>query len=283
MKPPRFDYVLVNEADHAVSLLHEYGNEANILAGGQSLIPMLNMRLLQPGVLLDISQSSSLREIKEVNGKSGPSIEIGAAVTQSMLLSYAEFAGDLQLLSKAMPWISHYQIRNRGTVCGSIAHADPSAELPLCLLALRGQVQLSDRSRRRSLPADQFFTGMLSTARSPEELVESVQFPRDLPGYGYGFREFARRRGDYAICAVAAVSTPSFLRVAVGGVSDLPLAFDWCEFDDDVIKDRLNELAWSLEVRDDPHMSARGKRHLIRTLGWQAVSEAKSGMQRVRS
>lgn len=231
---------------------------------------VLNMRLAQPEMLIDISRSVSLARIEIRDGY----LQVGASATQAELEWREGLARELPLLQLAFPHISHFQIRNRGTVCGSIAHADPSAELPLCLLALKGSVVLRRGTRQRLLPADQFFTGMLSTARAPDELLEAVRFPLARPGQGFGFREFSRRHGDFAVCAVAAIADAQGLRVAVGGVADRPMVREWPLLEGSALDDALNEFAWALDARDDPQISAASRRHLVRRLGRQAVAEA---------
>src|SRR5690349_14258990 len=158
MKPAAFDYVRVDTADEAVALLREYGDDASILAGGQSLMPMLNMRLSQPRVVIDISRAQDLCTTRERDGM----LEIGAAVTQATIEHRPRLSDEVPLLAQAFPHLGHFQTRNRGTVCGSIAHADPSAELPLCLAALDGEVLLRSSVRRRTVRADAFFLGPLS-------------------------------------------------------------------------------------------------------------------------
>ena len=187
MKPAKFDYIRAKHADEAVALLAEYGDDARILAGGQSLMPMLNMRLAQPAVLIDISQCDDLNFIRSENNE----LRVGAATKQAALEWRKELAVNSPLLALAFPHISHFQIRNRGTVCGSIAHADPSAELPLCLVALGGSVALRTRHGSRTVAANDFFQGVLTTAREPDELIEAVHFPLAKPQTRYGFAEFS--------------------------------------------------------------------------------------------
>lgn len=268
MKPAAFDYVRADSAQAAAELLQRHGESARILAGGQSLMAVLNMRLAQPALLIDISRSAELSTITVTDG----SVRVGAAVTQAQLQAHPEVP---PLLALAFPHISHFPIRNRGTVCGSIAHADPSAELPLCLLALRGTVHLRSARARREVSANDFFTGLLSTARSADELIEAVSFPRPLPDQTCGFAEHSRRHGDFALCAVAMVAGPGSLRVAVGGLSDRPQAIDLPALDGPALDDAINELAWSLDVRDDPHTSAATRRHLLRHLARQATPPAR--------
>lgn len=270
MKPPLFDYLRVEQADEAAAALAQYGEDARILAGGQSLMAVLNMRLAQPSLLVDISRSRQLAGLRISDG----SLCIGAAVTQGRVQGMPALAQDVPLLALAFPHISHFQIRNRGTVAGSIAHADPSAELPLCLLALKGEVVLRRSKGMRVVQAADFFTGMLMTARRPEELIEEVRFPVATPGTGYGFEEFSMRHGDFAVCAVAVVVDAARLRIAVGGVADRPTARDLPVLGGADLEDALNDLAWSLEARDEPQASAQLRRQLVRTLGRSAVEQA---------
>jgi len=276
MKPAAFDYQRANSAEQARELLARHGEDARILAGGQSLMAVLNMRLAQPRLLVDISRSPSLAQVALHQGF----LQVGAAATQASVEWRAQLAQELPLLALAFPHISHFQIRNRGTVCGSIAHADPSAELPLCLLALKGELVLGSAKRQRRLAAQDFFTGMLSTARAGDELLEAARFPLARPGQGFGFTEFSRRHGDFAICAVAVVADAAGLRVAVGGVADRPVARDLPPLDGSALDDALNEFAWDLDARDDPQISAATRRHLVRRLGRQAVAQAQAHIRR---
>ena len=270
MKPAAFDYLRVDTSDEAVAALAERGEDARILAGGQSLMAVLNMRLAQPSLLIDISRSRDLANMRIEKS----ALHIGAAVTQSQVETRADLAKEVPLLALAFPYISHFQIRNRGTVAGSIAHADPSAELPLCLLALEGELVLRKPRARRVVKAVDFFTGMLLTARLADEFLEEVRFPIARPGTGYGFKEFAMRHGDFAVCAVAAIAHDSGLRIAVGGVADRPTAVNLPQLTGSALEDALNELAWSLDAKDEPQASALLRRQLVRTLGLQAVLQA---------
>ena len=270
MKPAAFDYQRADSAEVALAALAELGGDARILAGGQSLMAVLNMRLAQPKRLVDISRSAALAEVRIDAGW----LHIGAAATQASVEWRPRLSQELPLLALAFPHISHFQIRNRGTVAGSIAHADPSAELPLCLLALEGEVLLRSSKRRRTLKAADFFTGMLSTARRDDEMIEAVRFPLARPGTGHGFAEFSMRHGDFAVCAVAAVADAKRLRIAVGGVADRAVARDFPIPGGSALDDALNEFAWSLEARDEPQASAALRRRLVRELGRRAAEKA---------
>ena len=271
MKPPRFDYVRALSLAEAHAVLAAEGGDACVIAGGQTLVPMLSMRLARPHVLVDIMRLSALARIEAVDG----AIDVGAAVRQSELLAWPQLAAGQPLLAAALPWVGHAQTRNRGTVCGSVAHADPSAELPLVLVALGGSITLSSRRRRRTVAADQFFLGPMATARGDDELIRSVAFPMARPRHGYAFREFGRRHGDFAIVACAAVVTHATTRLAVGGVADRPVARDWGSITGGALDDALNELAYDLDAREDMHATARFRRHLVRQLGHQTITEAR--------
>ena len=267
MKPAPFDYVRADSADEAVAILAEHGDEARVLAGGQSLMAMLNMRLAQPNALVDIHRAADLAGIRLEDGR----LVVRAAVTQAALGRHPGLAQSLPLLAQALPHIGHWQTRNRGTVCGSIAHADPSAELPLCLATLGGDVVLRSASGRRTLSAAEFFAGMLQTAREPTELVEEVRFPVARAGERHAFAEIAMRHGDFAIVALAVVAGPSGIRLGVGGVADRPHVARWARLAGAALDDALNELAWELGARDDHHASAAYRRHAVRTLGKQLI------------
>lgn len=270
MKPQAFDYVRPDSAEEALALLANSGPEARILAGGQSLMAVLNMRLAQPSLLIDISRVPDLNYVKVKDGKDAY-LAIGAAATQASVEWRSSLAQEVPLLAQAFPHISHFQVRNRGTVCGSVAHADPSAELPLCLLALGGQVVLRTRKGRRMLAAEDFFQGMLMTARNADELVEEVRYPLAVAGQRYAFTEFSQRHGDFAIVSVAAVATPDGIRFAVGGVADRPRVIVLPHLQGSELDGAINDFAWELEARDDHHASAAFRRQLVRRLGREVI------------
>jgi 2-furoyl-CoA dehydrogenase FAD binding subunit len=270
MKPRRFDYVRPDSADEAVAALAEYGDAASVLAGGQSLMAMLNLRLAEPAVLIDIASLKELDYIRVADGK----VEVGAAVTQNRLKDWPELAGKLPLLAAALPFVGHFQTRNKGTVCGSVAHADPSSEIPLVLATLGGEVVLRSHRGVRVVAAADFQRGTLTTAREPDELVLAVRFPVQ-PAARVAFREVARRHGDFAIIAVAAcVDDRDTVRIGVGGVADRPAprraAIDRAA----EAKDIFEALAFELKGYDDLHASARLRRDLLRRIGPVVVEEA---------
>jgi 2-furoyl-CoA dehydrogenase FAD binding subunit len=225
------------------------------------------MRMARPRLVVDIMHVAQLGGIT----REGDAIRIGATVRQAELLAWPELAARQPLLAQALPFVGHWQTRARGTVCGSIALADPSAELPLCLLALGGSVTLSSASARRSVAAEDFFTGLMSTARRDDELIEAVSFPCARAGTGYAFGEFARRHGDFAIVSCAAVATENNVRLAVGGVADRPVVRDFSAANDDA----LAAFADELDARDDLHATADYRRALVRRLGRQTIEEAR--------
>ena len=271
MKPARFDYVRAENLAEAHDVLAAEGSETSVLAGGQSLLPLLSTRLARPKVVLDIMRIPGLDGIAH----EGDATRVGAAVRQAKLAAWSDLAGAQPLLAGALPFIGHAQTRSRGTVCGSIAHADPSAEIPLVLLALAGEILLSSTRGQRRVAAADFFTGLMSTAREEDELIEAAIVPRRQPGHGYAFREFARRHGDFAIVACAAIADARAARLAVGGVADRPVAFDALPLDGAALDAALDRIAGELDARDDLHASADHRRHLVRRLGRATIAEAR--------
>lgn len=270
MKPAPFQYYRVQSVTDACLKLQKYGEQAKILAGGQSLLSVLNMRLAQPEILLDISSCEALQYLKEEKTH----LAIGASVTQSSVLQWEHLETRQPLLLEAIPFISHFQIRNRGTVAGSIAHADPSAELPLCLMTLGGEVVLQSYKGRRVVTAEDFLLGMLTTARKHDEMIVEIRFPHKKKNHAYAFDEFSMRRGDFAIVACAVELNASTIRLGVGGVADRPVVTQWEVGDEQSMKKQINELAWSLEAQDDQHASAVYRRHLVRELAMRVIKKA---------
>ena len=271
MKPAPFDFVLPDSLEEALAVLTEAGEDASLLAGGQTLTPMLNLRLVEPAVLIDISGLQVLDYVRRENGY----IEVGAATTQVALETLADLSSHAPLLAQALPHVGHFQTRTRGTVCGSLAFAAPSAELPLCLALLEGEVVLQTSARRRVVNAVDFQLGMLSTARHGDEMITAARFPEAEVGAGYAFTEMALRYGDFALAAVAVMASAGRLRIAVGGVADRPVARNYpADLSGDALDDALNEQAWDLAAADDHHATARYRRELVRRLGRQTVEEA---------
>jgi len=267
MKPAGFDYVRAEHLDEVLGVLANEGGDARIIAGGQSLMPMLNMRLARPKTLIDIMRLDELARIE----RKARTVTGGAGVRQAALLAWPELRQALPLVALALPWAGHVQTRSRGSVCGSIAHADPSAELPLVLCALEGEVHLRSAKRRRRVAAKDFFAGMMATSRADDEMIEAVSFP---DGRGRcAFREVARRHGDFAIVACAAVATDKGVRLAVGGVADMPMVREFPKLEAGALDDALNTFAYELDARDDVHASARYRRDLVRMIGAELVRE----------
>jgi 2-furoyl-CoA dehydrogenase FAD binding subunit len=270
MKPRPFDYAQPDTAEEAIALLAEYGDEARVLAGGQSLLPMLNLRLIDPQLLIDISRIKELDVIRDLGDK----IEIGAAVTQNKLMAWPQLRQKLPLVAAALPYVGHFQTRNRGTVCGSIAHADPSSELPLALAVSGGEVVLRSARGTRILPASEFQQDMLTTAREADELVAAVRFPV-AAGQGVGFHEVARRHGDFAIIAVAAaVENDKAIRVGVGGMAGRPMVRSINGNAGAAIGAFVGEWAEELEGYEDLQASAALRRDLFRNLGPHVIAAA---------
>ena len=271
MKPRPFDYVRPDTIDEAIEILAEHGDDARVLAGGQTLLAMLNLRLVAPEVVVDITRIAELDAIREVDGR----IEVGAAVTQNRLLDWPQLAQKLPLLAAALPFVGHFQTRNKGTVCGSVAHADPASEIPLALAVLDGEVVLCSTRGTRVLPAGEFQQGMLATARAPDELITAVRFPVATGSRGVAFREVARRHGDFAIVAVAAaVESAGSIRIGVGGMTGCPAVRRIKRDGNGAAKDAIERIAWELEGYDDIHASARMRRDLLRRIGPVVVEGA---------
>ncbi|MDQ3874433.1 MAG: FAD binding domain-containing protein, partial [Actinomycetota bacterium] len=218
MKPPPFRYLRPKTLDEALAALEAEGPEAKALAGGQSLVPLLNMRFARPTAIIDINRVRELEGFAEEDG----SLRVGALVRQS-----APELLQVPLLAQCLPHVGHFVTRNRGTVGGSIAHADASAELPLALTTLAGSVVVESREGRRTIAADDFFVTHFTTTVAPGELVVATLWPRPAPGSGFAFEELAQRAGDYALSMAACALTledgrVAGARVAVGSVTDRP-------------------------------------------------------------
>ena len=209
MKPVAFRYERPEAVEEAVAVLAQHGSEAKVLAGGQSLVPMLNMRLSRPSVIVDVNRLP-LSEVVRQNG----SWRVGALVRQAdrRLL-------EIPLLADCLPHVGHFVTRNRGTVGGSVAHADAAAELPLALTVLGGSIVTS---AGRTVPAEEFFVTHFTTALEPGELLVETLWPAAGPAHRYAFEEVAQRQGDFALCMAAAVADPDGLRVELGSVVDRP-------------------------------------------------------------
>jgi len=214
VKPAPFAYAKARSLDHAIELLA--GADARVLAGGQSLIATLNMRLSQPSLLVDINHVAGLDRIAVTNG----TVELGALVRHAQAERSAEIAGHAPLIALAMPHVGHPAIRNRGTIGGSIAFADPAAELPACVLALGGEIEIAGSGGRRWVRTDDFFKGLFETALTAGDVLSAIRVPAATADTRVGFAEFARRHGDYAMAGLAACA-----RAEGKGLKDVRLAF----------------------------------------------------------
>lgn len=265
MKSAAFAYAKARSVEHAVELLAMDG--ARIIAGGQSLVPALNMRLDAPKLLVDINGIAGLNEIVEHRGW----LEIGALVRHAQALRSPLIAQHAPLLALALPCIAHPAIRNRGTLCGSIALADPAAELPACLIALSGEVVVQGATGSRTVLADDFFRGLFETALQPHEVVTSIRVPIATGEMRYGFAELARRHGDYALVGLAAAARAdgrllADLRLVYFGIGDTPVRARGAEealtsgtSDADAAAAALQH---DLSPRADVHASAHARLHL---------------------
>ena len=223
VKPAWFDYHAPENLEDALALLSDAGVDGRVLAGGQSLMPMLNMRIVNPSVLVDINRIEGL----DILGAGPDGLRVGALVRHADLMAHPDVRKDWPLLAEASKQIAHITIRNRGTVCGSISHNDPAAEHPSLLVTLDGSVIVASANGRREIPAEEFFDGTMSTALEPGEMVIEARYPRPPKGATFGFAEFARRLGDFAIAGAATQmsiqnGTCDTARLTIIGMGDGP-------------------------------------------------------------
>ncbi len=280
MKPAAFAYAKARSLDHAIALLGEH-ESARVLAGGQSLMATLNMRLDEPGLLVDINGVAGLDRIACSDGH----VEIGALVRQTVAERSAVIAEHAPLIAMALPHIAHRAIRNRGTLAGSIAFADPAAELPACLLALGGEVEITGPQGARVVQADDFFKDLFETALEPNDVLTAIRLPAAATEMRYGFAEFARRRGDYALVGLAAGARADGVglcdvRLAFFGVGSTPVRARKAEaalsvgtIDDDRMAAAIAALAGDLDPPDDIQSTAAVKRHLVGVLLRRVVGQ----------
>lgn len=203
MKPAPFEYYVPESLPQAMDLLQKHGDDAKILAGGQSLVPAMNFRILQPAVLIDVNRIPELNYIRE----DGNVLRIGAMTRERQLEFDSRLAKKLPLLSEAVPFIAHPQIRNRGTIGGSLVNADPAAELPVLMLALSARLKATRAGGERWIDAHDFFLGMFTTALEMDEMLTEIELPITLPHTGWSFMEVAPRAGDYALMGIAVLVT----------------------------------------------------------------------------
>ena len=220
MKSPPFDYVRAESPEHVFALLAQHGDDARVLAGGQTLLATLNMRLSQPALLVDIGGLHALRGITLIDGVTGNTLRIGALTSHAEVEESALVAKHAPLLTQAAPHIAHRAIRNRGTFGGALAYADPAAEWPACVLALGGTLLLASAQGERRVAAQDYFQGLFATARQDDELLVACELPCIAANQRQHFDELARRHGDYAVAGLAACAHWQH-----GALHDVRLAF----------------------------------------------------------
>jgi len=282
VKPPRFEYHAPRSVDEAVDLLGRYGGDAKVLAGGQSLMPMLNFRLTRPAALIDVNRIAALAYVREDDGV----VAFGAMTRQRTIEFSPEVARRLPLLREATRWVGHLPIRSRGTIGGSIAHADPSAEYPAVLTALEGEVVAQGPRGRRTLQAAELFETYLTTRLAPDELLVEVRLPAMPAGAGHAFEEFARRHGDFAIVGIAAMVVRDgarcrTARLATAGAGPVPVRLRAAEeilerdgLGDAAIAAAAARAAELVQPDSDVHASADYRRHLAGVLTARALTRA---------
>ncbi len=281
MKAPRFAYARPASLAEALALLAEHKGDARVLAGGQSLVPMMNFRVAAPKILVDINRIAGLSGIKVIRNH----LRIGALTRHVEIERSADIARHLPLIAAAMPHIAHPAIRNRGTFGGSCALADPAAELPACALALGATFIAAGRKGERRIAAGDFFKGLYATALKAGELLVAAEFPLPKPAYASAFGELARRHGDYAMVGVAVHGSTqggkfADMRVVFFGVADRPQraaqlerALDGRPAAAKTIAVGLVELDADLSPRADFHGSAATKRHLAKVLAGRVLGQ----------
>ena len=285
MKPAPFKYFAPGTLEEALTHLAEYGDEAKILAGGQSLVPTMNFRLAQPAVLIDLNRVEELFYIKTENSAG---LKIGA-MTRHQELEYSKLILEKSpLIRETMPHIAHPQIRNRGTIGGSLAHADPAAELPAVMLALDAEFLLRGQKAERTIAAKEFFLDLFFTALEPEELIVEITLPSLPKNSGWAFREIARRHGDFALVGVAAVVTldqksqceqTRIVLMSVGNAPVEAVRAQQALIGQKPTPEAIRAAAETAAEKDidppgDMHASVDYRRHLAKVLTEQALTEA---------
>ena len=280
MKAPAFHYLKPASLEQCLVALSEYGDDAQVLAGGQSLMPLLNLRLAAAAVLVDIAGIDELRGIRQQNG----SIVIGALETHNAISQSATIKQNLPLLAQAGPHIAHVAVRSRGTIGGSLALADPAAEWPACCLALDARIELASSAGRRLVAANDFFHGVYSTDRRADEVLTEIHFPIAGTERLHHFDEVSRRRGDFAIAGVAIAchrrgDRLDDVRIAMLGVADRPIltpgtmaALDGYDLDADRIATAADRLSTELDPPEDPAYPADYRRRVAVALLKRALS-----------
>lgn len=283
MKPPSFEYFAPREIEEAVSLLNRYGGDAKVLAGGQSLIPLMNLRLSRPRALVDINRIAHLAYIRQNDGQ----LAIGGLTRAHALERSEVVSSKCPLLSQAAGLIGHLAIRHRGTIGGNLAHADPASELPAALLALEGEIIATGPSGVRTIPAQDFFRGLMATALDPAEIVTEVRVPVFSPGTGAAFEELSRRHGDFALVGVAALVRLDTdgrcrqARIALCGVGPMALrarrsesALQGLALTEEALEAAAQEVDGEIDPASDIHASGEYRRHVAKVLIKRALRNA---------
>jgi CO/xanthine dehydrogenase FAD-binding subunit len=276
MKPAAFDMLRPRTLPEALAALADRADDAKVIAGGQSLVPAMNFRLATPSLLIDLNTVDGLAGIR----RGGDRLRIGAMTRQRELLKSSLVASHAPLLAKAVPHIGHVQTRSRGTIGGSLAHADPSAELPLVMVALDAELTLARRGSERTVPARAFFTGAMTTDLKADEILTEIALPAAPAGTRSTFCELARRHGDFAIVAVAVQYAPPDLTVAVGGLEAVPRycahlvqALRQRKVDRASLRTAIAAALAGAQPLDDLQAGAEYRRHLAAVLLEDAVAE----------
>ncbi|MCY3831167.1 MAG: xanthine dehydrogenase family protein subunit M, partial [Rhodospirillaceae bacterium] len=268
--------------EEATARLAEYGDDARPIAGGQSLVPMMNFRLVSPAVLVDIRRIAPPDAIEEADGH----VRVGALTRHRALETSPLVRERFPVLAAAMGHVAHLAIRNRGTIGGSLCHADPAAELPALAVLLDARIHTASCSGERIVEAGSFFEGALWTALEDGEIVTRIDFPLLRPGTGWGFREFARRHGDFALAGAAATVTGSAgraveVRIALFGVGETPVRATAAEalltgtgLEPDAVAAAVDALRNAIDPDDDLHASAEYRRHLAGVMAERALGDA---------
>ena len=278
MKAAPFSYTRPSTLQDAVGELAAADGGAKVLAGGQSLVPVMAMRLARPETLVDITR------IRELSGtrRESSTVDIGAAVRQRQV-EHDPVAGEVPLLAMALPWVGHRELRSRGTVCGSLAHADPAAEIPALACCLDAQITLTGPAGRRHVRAREFFTGAMTTDLRPDEVLTSLRLPAAEAGEGFGFGEIARRHGDFALAGVT-VRVGQRAELTAFGVSDRPVFRDVTAMLDSAssardvegaLREAMDELARDVvDTEGDAHASREYRQRLFTVLASRELTKA---------
>jgi carbon-monoxide dehydrogenase medium subunit len=282
MKPSAFEYHAPKSVEEALGVLERYGGEARLLAGGQSLVPMMNFRLATPSALIDLNRIPQLAGITEEDG----AVRIGAMTRQRALEFSPLIAEKLPLLRDAIRLVGHLPTRSRGTIGGSIAHADPSAEIPMVLRALDGEVRVRSPRGERIILAENLFEDALTTVLEADEILIDIRLPVMPHGCGWAVEEFSRRHGDFAVAAVAAIVLPGSeaeVRIACAGVASRPLRLHASEevvrsqgLEEHAIRNAAEQAASGIEPLVDHVASGEFRLHLARVLTERALMQAAS-------